>query len=475
MEAELYPSDILAGIVLPATTKNLTIWVSTTGDDTTGNGSAGKPYLTITKAFEQVPHVIRHKINVRIGAGAYTDWPRVIRHVAEGDGQLTVEGLGTPTVVAGPFTLTGAADLGSGRGWDLTVATAGWGVDDYAGKFIRFTDTGDLIDRIIPVHRNSADIIETLDTATYGASIPAAGTTFNVIEPTVEVTLANDSSVFDLTSNGIRRGANFIFANLWLDNPTTERVAFNFVNTGRVGTGLVKFSSLAPYNETLNIAGGDLNSDTLYDWDWTQLVDPRLVRSLPMPTKTMLWFSVVVENRYGGGLDPTNPGICFSGMRTSGYHGINSVARCSTRALVTIYETRAGLSHCRTGRINVDHQGVGAIYRVAVSLGAEAIDGIRVDDLSQAELQDVIVTSTGADAIQIEDLCRMLFENVQVTTAKVVGYGLRVGRGSRVVCCDASAPTGTLGAIHFDQTNTTVGFPAAKNWVTDGVGSSVTA
>ena len=181
----------------------------------------------------------------------------------------------------------------------------------------------------------------------------------------------------------------------------------------------------------------------------------------------------MIENTYGAALDSDNPGIWMSGSQGSGWSGAPVLSRFSCRGVTNILDATGRMSHCRVGQLIVDHQGTFGGSAIAISLGAVAQVGIRVDDLSRVELQDVIITSTGSDAIKVEDHCQVLLENVDATTANVVGYGLRMGKGSRVVISDASTPTGSSGAIRFDQSAATVGYPAAPGLATDALGSDV--
>lgn len=51
----------------------LTIEVSKSGSDTTGDGSAAKPYLTIQKAINSLPKCLMFKVTIRVHAGVYDE------------------------------------------------------------------------------------------------------------------------------------------------------------------------------------------------------------------------------------------------------------------------------------------------------------------------------------------------------------------------------------------------------------------
>lgn len=55
-------------------TNNLNIYVSTTGSDTTGDGSSGKPFRTIQHAIDIVPPVLNGKsVSINVSAGTYDE------------------------------------------------------------------------------------------------------------------------------------------------------------------------------------------------------------------------------------------------------------------------------------------------------------------------------------------------------------------------------------------------------------------
>lgn len=55
-------------------TSNLTIYVSTTGSDTTGDGSSGKPFRTIQHAIDSIPPVLNgNGVSIIVAAGTYDE------------------------------------------------------------------------------------------------------------------------------------------------------------------------------------------------------------------------------------------------------------------------------------------------------------------------------------------------------------------------------------------------------------------
>ncbi|NHN33577.1 pectinesterase family protein [Paenibacillus agricola] len=64
----------LNGALGPAqTTGTMTLYVSTTGNDTTGDGSIGLPYRTVQFAINKIPQIVNHSVIINIAAGTYAE------------------------------------------------------------------------------------------------------------------------------------------------------------------------------------------------------------------------------------------------------------------------------------------------------------------------------------------------------------------------------------------------------------------
>ena len=88
------------------TTQDMTLYVDgTLGSDADGDGSVGSPYATVARAYEDIPRYVRHECKILVAAGSYAGgWPTSIAPVFEAAGSLSIVGVGTPTVVSGPWT-----------------------------------------------------------------------------------------------------------------------------------------------------------------------------------------------------------------------------------------------------------------------------------------------------------------------------------------------------------------------------------
>lgn len=65
--------DTLDARVTGRTTADVTYYVSTTGSDTTGIGTVGNPYATVTFAINKLPRNVNHTIVIKVASGTYSE------------------------------------------------------------------------------------------------------------------------------------------------------------------------------------------------------------------------------------------------------------------------------------------------------------------------------------------------------------------------------------------------------------------
>jgi hypothetical protein len=164
------------------------------GDDLTGNGSASYPYKTFTRAFEDVPYWIKHKIRILPAAGTYTEFPTTVINRYTDSGKLIIDASGeTYPVSAGPFTVNtvsgvgGAVPAGYSLATDLQVSgSPGWSTDQWYGKYIHVL-TGNWAGYVLPIWKNTTDTIRTYaDHYTF-----SNGDTFNIVDCPVYININN--------------------------------------------------------------------------------------------------------------------------------------------------------------------------------------------------------------------------------------------------------------------------------------------
>ena len=185
MEAQLIEKGILVQSM--ATVAAMDIYVATTGDDDTGDGLVGNPYLTITRAYQDVPYTLRHLVHIHVAAGAYTDWPELIRNTYETGGRLSIDGTAAMADKAvGPYTVGGGAPvkLGDSVAYDVPVVGGGLTPGAWDGLFLEWLD-GAQAGHICAIIENDATDVRIQG----GWTVGGAGDKFKIVEPGVEVTL----------------------------------------------------------------------------------------------------------------------------------------------------------------------------------------------------------------------------------------------------------------------------------------------
>ena len=164
------------------TTANITYYVDPAGDDTTGDGSQANPWRTIRKVWDELPTVIDHEVIIIAAAGTYYETNDTLtgKYVANGNiliqGAITVADPGS-----GDYTCTGGDDVNANGYGEFTVATAGWGVNAHAGKFIRVktttSPTATVYTKYIPIVSNTATTL-VIPPQWY---VPGVNTTFDIV------------------------------------------------------------------------------------------------------------------------------------------------------------------------------------------------------------------------------------------------------------------------------------------------------
>lgn len=124
------------------TTADKTIYVRSTGSDTTGTGTSAKPYASVTKALSILPRRIEHKIKINLTEETLTDaFPSYIYFEFTGDGQLVFEAplkesVGFSTLTVNTWTATGPA-LSYGGGEITFKNSPGLSTNVLANKYLQ--------------------------------------------------------------------------------------------------------------------------------------------------------------------------------------------------------------------------------------------------------------------------------------------------------------------------------------------------
>lgn len=221
-------SNILELYNIDAVRSNLTVYVSTTGNDTTGKGTSAAPYRTITKALSTIPKNLNgNTVILNIAEGTYSEDVTISNYTA---GLIVLEGPGT---VAMPnltiYNCTVKAD------YINLVITGGTGI--FVTENGTFISAGN-----IRMNSPSRGL-----TATNCSTISLGGT-LTITNTSVGITASNNSRIFawTISGSGIGTGINAfnggqVFYSVF--NATVTTAIASTSSGGRVFTGSQSGSS----------------------------------------------------------------------------------------------------------------------------------------------------------------------------------------------------------------------------------------
>lgn len=157
---------------------NITLYVETTGDDVTGDGSVGLPFATILRALQELNTHVNIIVTIQIGAGAFDyDWDcanEFARLKLVLNSRIYINGV-TPTVVESGLTLTAQTN----KEWTYDVIGATFTADEHDEHWL-FDGN-----KYTPIIENGVDTIGSfLGCDGVGKSIYSLGTTVNFTDET---------------------------------------------------------------------------------------------------------------------------------------------------------------------------------------------------------------------------------------------------------------------------------------------------
>jgi hypothetical protein len=475
MRTRLYPNDMCESIKCRCTKHALNIHLSPDGDDENGDGSLGNPFASWFRACQEVPDNIKHRVIIRAAAGTYTGFPQQMRHRIGPDGVLALECSDSPTVVAGPYTLTGVVQVGydtGGAGQNLQVLGADWDIDQWYGKFVRMA-TGDYAGRCFFVHWSGGDEIHI--TAPFWYAI-APGDTFEVVEPAVIINCER-APIFSIRSDGTagRYISNFVMAGLeFITDMLYTSISANWtpyvLNEDCNGLfGLVKFTGLNPFGSILDQKAGiiNLSSARVYNpprsllTDDTQIMGPsgeacgsvQITAGNTPPTWARCWYAI------------TGSDSCERGVQ---------IGNLGCRNGVYVDSPRAEFRNAGLGYLDVDHRSIATmLYSRVASAGLSSKNAIRVDDGGFLAMSECWIDSSDSNGIILEDLSRLEIGQTGGTTTNIVGHGIKTTRAVSATIDGTVDLEGQAGKIYLGRSNESVNYPAVGAAVTDGQGSYI--
>jgi hypothetical protein len=214
---------------LEITTDDMDIYINgTTGNDTTGKGTAALPYATPMRAAFDIPRRISHQVNVYIAAlpagAAYpaNSLPRLLDCMYVGNGSLNIFGVGAPirkAVHGGPHIVTAIATPSDNVQRITIGAAAGWVAEEFVGCWVRVV-TGAHVNRAWKVFGNGTDTI-CIPMDITGDAVHV-NDTVELIYPATKITVNHDLDILydahvSTPGTGFSPESHLTLANLWLD------------------------------------------------------------------------------------------------------------------------------------------------------------------------------------------------------------------------------------------------------------------
>jgi len=410
------------------TLSNLDIYVNgSTGSDTTGNGSSGSPYATITRAYEDVPYCIAHAVHIHVAAGAYTDFPDVIENDVTASGQIVIDGSAALADVA-----TGLAIAGGGWSVSLaevagiiTEASGGLTPDAFRNKFIQFTD-GPRAGLLATVAKNTATEI----VMGCHSTAPVAGDAFKIVEPGVSITVAKD---IEVRGNVALVGIDFDNA----PNLLTVLAGSKFVNA---------CSQISGGNAGGFIAGFRHDTDSRVDCRGQNLLAADVAGLLTTGESCAVFDCVTLSLGWLRAFQADGSVFC---------RGPANIQECVSMDGY-LYAEWANSKPLFTD-----------VYRDSANYGVYLATG------AEAHITRLFVEA-GTDAVYLSNACKAYMDGVDGTAANVSGHSVMVGRGARAVAKKSSCTlVGTTGQVGWGNGAASVAWPNQDVAVTDAVDATV--
>ena len=435
--------DLIGG----ETSAALELYVDPLGDDDLGDGSSSFPYLTITKAYSEVPKVLKHAVQIKIGAGTYTEFPAIIGNECQDDGQLIFDGVDGLSDDEGTLTALAVTTVDAGAYfYDVQATGAAWVVDEHVGKFAVIL-TGTNAGKYCKIVSNTADVLRTH--AGYESGIEITDT-FTIGSPQVIVNVA--------------AGINTTFAMIDRESkvpiysavPQLARLGLCFISLNFAGNGLqvvgqcalgcVHIDAVSDYSLVLH--GGSINSyltfpvpaKVSFDADVLGTGGKSCFIVETMPIQFVGDFSVVGMAAIGILVDVTTFGS--NGFIYASYIGYTQIAGGYVNLSATVFEWTDNLKDS----VDLAHGASSRMASVYFSHGKSCILMGNADVWAGTLTHDV---------------------------AGYTQYGVNCLPLSRLTVSVEPTLEGSLGQIYFKQSATAHGWPSLNSSVTDGQGAFV--
>lgn len=444
MGDKLFSRDILAAAD-SVTTTDMDIYVNAaTGSDVTGNGTAALPYATITKAFEDVPYFIKHVVHIHVAAGTYTAFPELIEHRMGEGGALSLDGTAALVDVdAGPFTTDagGAVVLTDTYIADNPVVGGGLTPSAWAGKLLLGLSGG--IDGVIGgiIDNDATDVRINM-----GYCLPAAGETFKIVEPGVEVQVPGGQRV----RIKVDSDAQFPMAIAGIKMTSSDQVD---INAGYILTAA----------SDLNLDALTLYNTVLYGGYYGTAIPAASILDLPG-----------IVGSWGGGGVMSRPGTGLCTLYDSNLAQLVAIRPVDVGGGVASIDAMAIVS---VGDYGIDAysrvtylRAWGTYVKAKSTKGALQVSICRNLDIVGFFVQEALA------GIHVTEGAGGFVASLHGVDANV-GNGMLVGNGSSVVVeassCDLAGASGAGHEVKWESGAADSAYPAANNVITDALGAQV--
>jgi hypothetical protein len=204
-------TSLTTAINIPYTEETIsrTIYISTTGSDTTGDGSSGNTFASVLRAYQDVKTIINTGVTITIdvAAGTYNVDYSVIQKYYKNLVFLSNSGLivnGKYQTIVSGLTI---ASSGSNTPYIYNVTGATFTTNEHAGRWLYASTTS-----MYPIVSNSATTIN----STVGAS-----SVNSIIENTVTFNIVNSDGTFSLMNGYTSNNTNtFEYNHINLSRPS---------------------------------------------------------------------------------------------------------------------------------------------------------------------------------------------------------------------------------------------------------------
>lgn len=441
--------------------EDMTVYISPTGDDEAGKGTALEPWATFDRALRDIPNA--NVLTIRPAAGTYTSFPEHLSLPRRGGTVVIDASHNAYPRVAGPYVLAAATGLspqnptyGAKIGYDYSVAGVSWGADAHYGRYIHWL-TGPATGYIYPIYSNTATALRSY-TDWYGV---APGHTFEIV--TEPVTIAVDH-VVHLKCDSARAQKGY-------EHTSRPHLAIAGVRFGARGQNLYAFVMdnirlILSFAALVNRAPTTNGAVQVTDSNINNL-DPYASGLLPFVKPALNdWFAfgahVLVRN---GAVAPAVGR--FIELRSSW------VATLAARGAIAMVD---GYSHLGfTLSANVTDDGHAAVVEF-LYIDQATLSGIVAIDIhdSTMYLSSAYVRTWNTPFIVLRT-GGLRAEWVRESNGSAT-HAITVYRGGRfaLLTTNAISATGSVNAIKWGTTNGSSNWPIPFSGVTDGAGSWVT-